>query len=365
MLNRRCPYIPAWKVKRELIRIGQRAKARVMEPVWALRQARYDQRRHLSAQICDGARPLGRDIAIFVIYQPLGLSPSVFVTLDALQRSGYSPFLVLNAPVSPAEHAQLLQVSALVMTRENFGYDFGGYRDAVLHIERSGIDFDDLVFLNDSVWFPIRADCTHLDAMRNTDGELVGYTYAVDKPDRRNAHVQSYLFGFSNLDRVKRAAFFAYWRNLKVATDREFTIRKCEMRMTEHFRSAGFRVGWLFSAKDIITYLERASESDLARLVEYNVAVGHRRAREQSAALSRSKETLRQMLLTEAASGVMGRNVIGAAPGMAFEAIGLAAIKKSPALNYMTQKRLLLETCDLHKINPTILREIRAQGDAL
>lgn len=361
MKNRVWPRVPSWKVKRELLRIWNRAGARLMEPVWAARQARYDRRKHLCIRLSKGERPLGRDIAIFVIYQPTGLSPSVFATLDALLQAGFSPFVVVNSPLAASERTRLEQSAALVMTRENFGYDYGGYRDAVLQIENDGLDFDHLVFLNDSVWFPTRPNCTHLDGMRTTGGDLVGYTYALNTPGRCNGHVQSYLFGFGKLDESRRAALFAYWRHLRVATDREFTIRNCEIRMTEHFRAQGFRVRWLFSADDIISFLEQASSAELAELVEYNVAVGHRHAQEQRAALAQSPEVLRKLLLTEAASGLMGRNVIGASPRMMFDRIGLSAIKKSGAPNYLMQKRLLLETCDLRHMNPVTVNEIRAQ----
>lgn len=58
---------------------------------------------------------------------------------------------------------------------------------------------------------------------------------------------------------------------------------------------------------------------------------------------------------------LMGRNVIGASPRMMFDRIGLSAIKKSGAPNYLMQKRLLLETCDLRHMNPVTVNEIRAQ----
>ncbi len=62
----------------------------------------------------------------------------------------------------------------MIVERPNFGYDFGGYHDGVWLIGKLGLRLREVLFLNDSVWFPILKNATLLADMRATSQDYVG-----------------------------------------------------------------------------------------------------------------------------------------------------------------------------------------------
>ena len=356
---------PMWKVKREFWRAVEHVKITLLDPFWRIAQYRYDRQRHQHIAVEAGSVELSRDIAIFVVFQPKRIPDSIFASLDHFVEKGFSPFVVLQCAPSEGDMARLKSMSSVVMKRRNFGYDFGGYRDAVLYLQEHDLPFDNLVFINDSIWFPVFRNCDHLDRIRSLDENLVGYSFAVAKNDRNNEHVQSYFFAFSGLDARKKKAFFDYWKNLRLASDRQFTIRNCEMKMTAHFKREGFSLGWLFSLDDISNYVNTATQSELDHLVEFYVAIGHKHADLFTRLSGESSDELRKAKSAEVASGAIGRNIIGAAPEFVFNDLKFSAMKKSVAYNYCVQKRIFLRDCVSDEVEPIVLNEIKSQMEKL
>lgn len=356
--------VPFWKLKREALRLFNRLRTLLHAPFRGRYQRAYDLRRRQTARITRGALALGPRIAVLVLFQPRGIAPSVFGTLRNLADNGAAPFVISNAPLSPGDRDALEALSALVMTRENFGYDFGAYRDAMLYLDEAGIPYDSVIFLNDSVWFPLDPGNRHVSQMLAMPAHLIGYNFATAQSGRQNAHAQSYFFAFTNLDPDRKAALLAYWRDLRVASDREFTIRQGEMRMTRHFIERGFSVSSLFGLTDLEDGLDAAAPEDLERLVAYLTLTAHRRARVYRKMFRAGPEAVRAALRTDARHGRFGRNLIGAEPVLVFDRLGFAAMKKSGSYTYMAQKRAYLASGAHRRLDPVILTEISAQFPA-
>ncbi len=146
--------IPAWKVRRELGRLGQQLRA-IPEAVWepfAAARMTGRWRAGFRRWTAPGACAQG---ALVLCWQPRGLAPSFLDMLDHLVTCGYAPFVVSNAPLSSADRQSLHPRIWRAVERPNFGYDFGGYRDGLFLLRRWGIRPDRLVILNDSIWFPL------------------------------------------------------------------------------------------------------------------------------------------------------------------------------------------------------------------
>ena len=197
------------------------------------------------------------------------------------------------------------------------------------------------------------------------DENLVGYSFAVSKNDRNNEHVHSYFFAFSGLDARKREAFFDYWNNLRLASNRLFTIRNCEMKMTTHFRREGFSLGWLFSLDDIASYVQSLSQSELCNLIEFYDLIRDKSENLFSRLSDESNEELSKAISEKVASGAIGRNIIGAAPEFVFNDLKFSAMKKSVAYNYCVQKRIFLRDCVSDEVEPIVLNEIKSQMEKL
>lgn len=351
--------VPGWKVARELRRLREQAKAFVLRPFYAVLQRRYDTRRDRLVKVITGAQPLGADVVIVLVYQPNGLAASLFHTLRHIAKQGASAFVVLNAPINDTDLARLREVCALILQRPNFGYDFGGYRDALLHLFSLNQDFQTVACLNDSIWYPVFPECDHLRRMRHMDGALVGYAYAKGFRNRKIAHVQSYFFLFRGPEFLKCSDFRSFWSNLRIANSRHFTIRNSEMEMTRYFAERGHKIDWLYCADDLEAIYRTCPIHNLELMADYLVSIGHKLGPILKSAQAEGPDALRSAIIASFSEGKLSRNVIGFEPLTLFEHSGFAAMKKAAARNYIMQRRSALDLGITNKFHPAVAAEIR------
>ncbi|MBR3370935.1 MAG: hypothetical protein IKG52_09925 [Rhodobacteraceae bacterium] len=354
--------IPKWKIAREARRVREQFKAFVMKPVYWLHQRNFDRQRDAHIEVGEGDLVLGANVVVLLVYQPKGLSQATFHTLQHLQSEGFSAFVVLNSAVSEAEYDRLKAKCALIMKRPNFGYDFGGYRDAIIHLTTQAYALNSITCINDSIWFPVFKECDHLSRMLGIAGNFVGYSYSKGFKKRKNAHVQSYLFMFKDRAFLETADFRKYWANLKVSNSRYFTIRNSEMRMTAYFQSRNYKIGWLFSADDMRQYYTTCADEDVVAAVSYLDAIGHHSAALFKDLSLHDVSALRQRLIEGLESGKLSRNVIGSEPGMLFRGIGFAAMKKSNSHNYKMQRQISVDRAICQQFAPQVEQEILAMN---
>lgn len=352
--------IPKWKITREARRIQEQLKALLMKPVYWLRQRHFDNNREARIEVQSGALEVRENVVVLLAYQPNGLPESLFHTLSHLKSEGFSTLIVLNSSVSATDFDRLNSYCAIIMKRPNFGYDFGGYRDAMLHLIAQSYELNSITCINDSIWFPVFKNCDHLSRMLERNGHLVGYSYSKGFRRRKNAHVQSYLFMFKGRDLLASEAFRSYWSKLKVSNSRHFTIRNSEMKMTRYFESRNFGIGWLFSSDDIQTYYESCADDDVLSALTYLNAIEHHGAALFSDIADSDLAAIRKTLIAGLKSGKLSRNVIGSEPSMLFQGIGFGAMKKSKSYNYQIQRKLAADLAILDRFEPTVAKEITA-----
>lgn len=127
--------IPTWKIKRELQRMQHSGTSFFSELVRRLYFRRYyDLVTSKEIRRSNGAAPLQREVAIYLIYPGRGILASHLFMLRELQREGISPIVVSNLPLRHQDRDRLLDTATLIIERPNVGYDFGGYRDGILDI---------------------------------------------------------------------------------------------------------------------------------------------------------------------------------------------------------------------------------------
>ncbi|MFN4153105.1 MAG: rhamnan synthesis F family protein [Paracoccaceae bacterium] len=263
--------IPAWKIRRELGRVVCQFiglprhiaswPARRREP--ALRAA-HDRDFDRVVKVATGTVPLAKKPAIFLIYQPKGIAASTIVTLDWLAAHGYAPVVVANSPVSDADRALLLDHAAMVVQRPNFGYDFGGYRDALRLLERAAPDPERLIILNDSAWLPMVPDLlTRMEARDDADilgllqDEKVIHDNRGGTPSDRR-HVESYFYLF-NRGALQSEAFKTFWRDYRMTDYKPHTIKFGELGFSKQMVAAGLRIDALTKRS---IFLERLAQQD-------------------------------------------------------------------------------------------------------
>ncbi|WP_138469689.1 rhamnan synthesis F family protein [Poseidonocella sp. HB161398] len=227
----------------------------------------------LSTQVRAGQIVPGRSVAIFVIYPVPALAESALLTLRHLAEEGFAPLVVANAPLSEDEVARLLPHCWQLVIRRNLGYDFGGYHEGVARIRKSGLAPEEVLFINDSIWFPARQGTDLLARMRAVEADHVGVTdgfYAGKKPPkyRRKRHVTSYLFLVRG--RLFNApAFQRFWSRYILCSRKQTVIFRGEIGLSLAIAKAGFQSEVLLSKADAAAYIKGLGPAEQRVLLEH------------------------------------------------------------------------------------------------
>lgn len=224
-----------------------------MQIPWLLYQKfqknRYDRLKHEKLKVFEGNGSRTKNIVVLLIYQPGGILPSTLTQLRYFDAKGYSTLIVSNAAISEETIKLLSPFAFQIMIRPNFGYDFGGYRDGILHCIEKGIQIESLVVLNDSIWFPAHKDSDPIKDLDQCPSDLVGLTYYTHKSKEHLNHLQSYCFRFG-ASILADPFFEQFWRDLPLSNSRNTVIRKCEMQLTRAFSSRGYSIGVLYPDRE-------------------------------------------------------------------------------------------------------------------
>ena len=254
MINRPIP--EGWKIRRELRRLLRQA---VSVPGnlrdYFLATAYNDLVMNRRLTIIGDRESTPTRVAVYVIYPKFGVLLSHFAAIEYLTRAGYSPLVVVNLPLRKKEIEDLQSRSWRLVVRKNLGYDFGGYREGILHVSDLLPSLDGLALLNDSTWFPVPCDvdwitqaerlrvdlagASDFASPRNVSGDMASTFVWTPFSDRKNHHYASFalLVGARVLRDPK---FLEYWRNLRLSNDKSRTVRWNERGFTRWMIRNGY-----------------------------------------------------------------------------------------------------------------------------
>ncbi len=199
--------------------------------------------------------PDGEKFAAYLIFPNKGLLKSHLVALAYLKRHGYNVVVVSNLPLSPSDRGEVLKSCWALIERPNYGYDFGGYRDAVLMLEPYFQRMKRLVLLNDSTWFPLpgKSDWLADVEAKNVDfcGAISGYGIrreeAKDYPNLQwnfstkhpEFHYCSFALAFSQRV-IADPKFIQFWKCIRLTKRKNKTVRRGEIGLSQCLIGAGF-----------------------------------------------------------------------------------------------------------------------------
>ncbi len=255
----------AWKLKRELLRVGQQLRA-IPEAVYEpFLQRRHDRHMRVDAPVVAGAVAQSERIALILIYQPSGLCDSVIELCADFIKSGFSPFLVSNTALSEPDMQKLLAVTWRILLRRNFGYDFGGYRDGILNLFYSQITPEQLVVMNDSVWCPVNGDMSFISQADARQADVVG---GVMRWRDDSNFLESYFY------HIKKAAFVSsafqqYWKKYRLTSNKYMVIRRGERGFTAAMQSNNVSVDALYQSDDFCGKLATQSPEFLCHTLTF------------------------------------------------------------------------------------------------
>lgn len=214
----------------------------------------YDKMISTKKIVHEGIKPIVGEMAIYLVYTPNGLQKSHHDMIVQLDIENITPIVVSNLPLSTRDLNLLLEKSALVIERPNVGYDFGGYRDAILHLAPDLSELDRLYVLNDSVWM-IGGSQSWFEQVRLSDCDFVGATthYGINRVDprefrnlqwefttkHRNFHYASYALAINkNILCDKR--FINFWSTLLISNNKKRTVKRGEIGLSKWVKKNGF-----------------------------------------------------------------------------------------------------------------------------
>ena len=214
----------------------------------------YDKMISSKKIVHEGIKPIVGEMAIYLVYARDGLQKSHHDMFLQLDIENITPIIVSNLPLSTRDLNLLLEKSALVIERPNVGYDFGGYRDAILHLAPDLSKLDRLYVLNDSVWM-IGGSQSWFEQVRLSDCDFVGATthYGINRVDprefrnlqwefttkHRNFHYASYALAINkNILCDKR--FINFWSTLLISNNKKRTVKRGEIGLSKWVKKNGF-----------------------------------------------------------------------------------------------------------------------------
>jgi hypothetical protein len=349
-----------WKLRREIARLG----AQLARSPWYIRspiqKALHDLRHGALLARTDGACPLGPEIALVLLYQPDGLLSSTFHMLDHLRSKGLSLLIVSNAPLSQADRDRLRPRAWRIIERPNFGYDFGGYRDGILHLLDEGIGPARLFVINDSIWFPLGEDSDLVERARASEADLYGFSLNDLRRKTRHWHLQSYFLVFSGR-LFQHEDFRRFWKRLFLSDNRDHAIRRCEIVLTEYFRIRGHKTDCRHRNRDTVVAAGAMDDAELKSVMSFLVSIEVRNAAAIDRLLSSdpSDPAWRETALWEIDPARSKAALIYAHPLVLLERLHAPILKKNRDREYVTQRAALLALGFDASFAPVIRDEIR------
>lgn len=248
----------------------------------------YSRRRKIS----QGRLPSSNKIAIYLIFPKTGIQGSHLAALDYIYRKGYAPLVVSNSPLSPKSREILLEKSWRLIERENFGYDFGGYRDGILSLGSDLSIYQRIALLNDSSWFPIPRSSDWLSEAEDLEKGFVSATShnrfektSIDNfrtfdfresENPRDFHYASFALMFS--DRILSSPKFRrFWVRMRLSTKKRHVIRRGEYGLTRWVVDNGYSHGETFDSTKLKQELDALSNQELGHLCSKLISLGDER----------------------------------------------------------------------------------------
>ncbi|WP_158234135.1 rhamnan synthesis F family protein [Oceaniglobus indicus] len=343
--------LPPWKIRREAARLGQQILAASERITGPLKRARFARTRAANTRITDGALAGAAKVAIFVIFQPGGVSRSVHDTCRHLARRGYAPLVVSNGALSDADRTTLAALSWRLIERPNFGYDFGGYLEGVQDLGRLNRAPDTLIMMNDSTWFPTLANETVIPEMEASTAQFLGAQMfgRLDGPNRkgRGPMLGSYFLMFKGAV-LGHPAFTGFWADYKLSSNKEIVLRRGERALSDRLIGAGIPAQGVFTRARFGAVLDRLGPAELHDALRFAICMSPELESRRAAhcALPHAPGPWADEARAILGAAADAKNYIGSVPLVAIRHMGMPFVKKNNEMHYQRGRRALLDALD-------------------
>lgn len=357
--------VPLWKIKREVSKAIEHISSLpqlIYEPVI---QKIYDKDFYKKLSTYQGSQSPSKKIAVFLIYQPSGLPESVFLSIAHLSRSGFSPVVISNCPLLSSDKERLCASSFLVVERKNFGYDFGGYRDAVWLLRRLQVQCDEVLFLNDSVWFPIFDDSKMLEEMVAKNSDYIGTQVFGDRSSDGsfNGFLGSYCFLIKK-PLLDSQAFNLFWDKYQLSSVKEIVLRRGERAFSKEMLRASIDPCSFYTNERFAQVINSLNFADTLQALGDLVAMDPQVISKRQSLMDAKDSN--ESWMTDAKRLIIfqskSKSFIGSSPVVSLSRLGFPMIKKNKEQLYTMARQSIVRAIDegrIQGLNKTIESELR------
>lgn len=291
---------PLWILKRELNRFFRRLLDFNSMATYFFGALYYDLFKARHAKHYPGQSASKNKVAIYVIYPALGLMSSHLRAINYIASKGYAPLVVSNLPLKQSEIKAVTQICWHYIERPNFGYDFGGYREGMLHIKRELKDLDAVVLLNDSCWFPVidsadwlgQAEALGVDfaGAASSNGlsrkPLADFRHAQIKysPHFKNFHYCSYALRLGSKI-LRNPDFIKFWQSFPLTNRKDRTVRRGEVGLSRWVISRKYTHGETLHIADLENKLRKLNAASIKDIFDNIIILDNSALRSTKSAL--------------------------------------------------------------------------------
>jgi hypothetical protein len=282
----------------------------------------YSQRRRIRAVTEGLARKPSDKAAIFVVYAQGRLPDFTMNFIAALNRHSFNVIIVANSALDADARAALLRNGCLLVERDNFGRDFGGYKDGIAIALQRFPGLRRLIIANDSLYY-LQKGLDDLVAALEGPQDFIGISEVFE----HHYHVASFLLSFGRAV-LDDPVFHRFWARYQPIHTRMWAIMQGEGELTRQLVEAGHRPHVLFRAQSLLPKLQELSGADLrATLALFPTHVRPALAKIVAAPASDATATANGFAAA-AVKEVMERNQMHTAGFVFMKFLGLPLIKR-------------------------------------
>ena len=198
-------------------------------------------------------------LLLFVHYNKWGgLADYVIYLLRRVRRVYSRIVFISNSPLVEEALSSLSSLCDDFIQRENKGFDFFAWKEALYREGKAGLScYDSVTLMNDTCFgplFDLRAVYRRMEKLPVDFWGLTNHRAAEYGMPSTNGpvpeHIQSYFICF-NKDVVQSSVFWNFWNNVSCETDVDAVIVKYETQLTCHLRENGFTHDVYFDTRNV------------------------------------------------------------------------------------------------------------------
>lgn len=213
-------------------------------------------------KLINGEQILGPKVLIFATYPTNRILSLHIDLLEKFSDNGYSIIVVSNSGKLESTFAKFISKPWMFMIRRPFGRDFGCYRDAVMltyaSAERSNVEIDRVVFINDSIVITRSSIDEVFDFFDKTKSDFLGLTENYNFVH----HVGSFAMALSGAA-LQHPLVKKFWRRFTPLSTRQYCIQRGEFGFSRVLKRAGYFPHVLWTLAQMKRVLEQAKIEDI------------------------------------------------------------------------------------------------------